>query len=183
MTFNQPFDFPPGAVFELDYNTLRGSCRRCASLNLEWDHRYDAGGDPVQARDVELLLQEVEKVVLTIKGTQAFHSWYGSSIETLIGQKIPANTTYLENQLSQEIRQTLEKYQSVKSRQAQLQPITDSEFLVRVLSVEVTTDPDDLTFLFIQIRIQNRAGEIETLNKAIALSNARPDLLQPRQVF
>jgi hypothetical protein len=181
--FNEPLEIVPGGVFEVDYATLRGSCRRCASLNLEWDHRYDSNGDPILARDVELLLQETEKIVLTIKGTQPFQSWYGSSIETLIGSKLPADIAYLETQLSNEIRTTLEKYQSVKSQQARLQPTTDSEFLVRVLSVEVTTDPDDPTFIFIQIRLQNRAGEVETLNRALSLASIRPDLLAPRQVF
>jgi phage baseplate assembly protein W len=177
---------PEGAVrtvFEMSYATLVGACRRCAALSNEWDHRYDSQGEPVVARDVELLLQEAEKIVITVLGSNVFHPWYGTNLETLIGRKVTVNTSFLESQVQQGVTAALNRLQSLKAQQARLQPVTDLEYLARVVSVDVSQDPADPVFLKVSITLQNRAGDVQTLTRSVAALNAvRPDLLAPRRL-
>jgi hypothetical protein len=171
------------AVFEVDYPTLVGACRRCAALSNEWDHRYDGAGEPILARDTELLLQEAEKIVITVLGSNVFHPWYGTDLEKLLGRKLTANSSYLESQVQQGVTKALNRLQSLKAQQARLQPVTDLEYLARVAGVDVRQDPADPVFLSVRITLQNRAGDVQTLTRSVAtLAAVRPDLLAPRRL-
>lgn len=170
-------------VFELDYPTIVGACRRCAALSNEWDHRYDASGEPILARDTELLLQEAEKIVITVLGSNVFHPWYGTDLEKLIGRKVLVNSSYLESQVQQGVTKALNRLQSLKAQQARLQPVTDLEYLARVAGVEVRQDPADPVFLSVKITLQNRSGDVQSFTRSVAtLASVRPDLLAPRRL-
>lgn len=161
-----------GGVWEMSYFTRQQNCRRCSGLGIENDIRHDVStGEPKFVTGIDLLAQEVDKIVFTIKGSNIFYSWYGTSIIDLIGEKILRGGAVLEAQLISEISNTLERFRSVKNQQATLQPVGDQEYFSRVRSIQVQQDEFDPTTFQIQIEIQNRAGEVDVLQQTLLLND------------
>jgi hypothetical protein len=156
-------------IFEVSYVTRREDCRRCQGLGIENDIRHNDIGEPEFVEGIDLLVQEVEKIVFTIKGSNIFYTWYGTSINSLVGSKIVAGGRFLETQLVSEINTTLERYRNIKVQQAKYQPVRDQEFLMKVKSVIVTQDPDDPTIFRVKVDLQNRAGVVDSLNKLLVV--------------
>jgi len=148
--------------FELSYLTQRSLCRRCGGLGIENDFRYGTQGDVILIQNESLLLQEVEKIVFTIQGSNVFHQWYGTSLINLIGTKIsgPNGGQFLETRLVSEIQTALDRYISIKARQATEQPVTTREQLSRIVSIEVIQDRVDPTIFRVKVALENRANQL-----------------------
>lgn len=171
--FRQPLSSTDD-ILELSYYTRRQDCRRCSGLGLENDIRHDNRGEPSLVTGINLLAQEVEKIVFTIRGSNVFHQWYGTSINDLIGSKIIRGGSFVSNQLRNEIATTLERFRQVKSNQATLQPVGDQEFLQRVRTISVVQDDVNPTIFRIRVEIQNAASEIEQITQTLVL-NTTPE--------
>jgi len=113
------FDEPLQAdlnYLEIDYTTIREECRRCGGLGVENDWRYGPTGEVVQARDELLLVQELQKIVYTITGTNSFHNWYGTRIVDQIGEKLVLGGI-LQNRITSDIYTAFGRLQSIKKQQ------------------------------------------------------------------
>lgn len=157
--------------FEVSYHTLRGVCRRCMGGGIENDFRYDRKGNPVFVQGQQLMLQEVEKIIFTIKGSNVFHRWYGTSLSDMIGSKIVGGGDLVEAQLVSEISNTIDRYQQIKQRQAQVQPVSRDELLSRIVSIDVAQGRDPTVF-FVNISLQSRSGKIESFEDEVVVSDA-----------
>jgi hypothetical protein len=158
-------------IWEMSYFTRRQDCRRCSGLGIEHDLRHDLRGDPKFITGIDLLAQEVDKISFTIRGSNLFYQWYGTSIVELVGTKIIRGGGFLESQLVSEIGSALERFRSVKKQQASLQPVGDQEYFSRVRNIAVIQDPNDNTSFNIQIDIENRAQEVATLRQSLLLND------------
>lgn len=161
-------------IFEVSYFTRRQECRRCSGLGIENDIRFDERGDPIFVTGIDLLAQEVEKITFTIRGSNVFYNWYGTSITDLIGTKIIRGGSLIESQLVTEISNTLENFRSVKQQQAGLQPVGDQEYFQRVRNISVVQDANDPTVFRIRIEIQNAADEVAQLQQNLVLQGTGP---------
>lgn len=159
-------------VFEVSYYTRREDCRRCQGIGVEHDLRHDTYGDPEFVDGIDLLVQEVEKIVFTIQGSNIFYSWYGTSLSDLIGSKIARAGRILESQLVNEISTTLERYRNVKIQQSKHQPVGDQEFLLKVKNIFIRQDQLDPTIFRIRIDLQNRAQEVDQIRKTLSINSA-----------
>ena len=159
-------------LFELSYFTRRQDCRRCNGLGIENDIRYNDRGRPVFTDGVDLLLQEAQKITFTIKGTNIFHDFYGTSLVDLIGSGVTAGGRAMETQLTGEISQALQSYRDLKLQQEVLQPVTDQEFPLQINRIDVQQDQFDPTVFNVQIEIQNRAQEVEQITQNITVDDA-----------
>lgn len=157
-------------IFEVSYYTRRSDCRRCQGLGIEHDIRHNNYGDPQFVGGIDLLVQEVEKIVFTIQGSNVFYNWYGTSITDLIGSKVINGGKFIESQLVQEISSTLERYRNVKIQQSKHQPVGDQEFLLKVKNIAVKQDRLDPTVFRIRIDLQNRADEVDQIQKTLAIN-------------
>lgn len=160
-------------IIELSYFTKRENCRRCQGLVTEHDFRYDSKGDPIFTGGLPLLVQEVEKLVFTIKGSNIFYTWYGTSISDLIGSKIVRGGRFIETQLASEISGALATYKNIKEQQARYQPVSEQEALLRVQNIEVQQDQFDPTYFRVTIALQNRASELDVITKTIVLGQGQ----------
>jgi len=122
-------------------------------------------------RGVDLLVQEVEKIVFTIRGSNIFYSWYGTTLSDLVGQKIVGSGQLVESQLVTEIALTLDRYRDVKIQQSKLQPVTDQEFLMRIKNIEVRQDDVDSTIFRIRVDLQNRSDQVDQIQKTLIINN------------
>lgn len=171
IVFEHPLD-DPDATIEMSYTTTQENCRRCRGTGTEHDIRYNQSGDPIFTRHENLLLQEVEKIITTQKGSNLFYPWYGSDLVNRIGDKITQNTDMIESELTREISQTLDDYKQIKVEQSDIQPVSDREFLLRVDHIRVERDEFDPTMFHINIRLVNRNQVRREISKTIALNQS-----------
>lgn len=159
-----------GDYVEVDYTTVQQECRRCGGVGVEYDWRYGSTGEVVQVRDEALLIQEVQKIIYTLKGSNPFHPWYGTSLLDTIGKKQAAGG-FLQNLIVTDITDAFRKWQSVKQRQEQVvgQPVSDREFPYRLLNVDLTPSQDDPTVVMVAITIQSRSFDPIVLERGIRL--------------
>jgi phage baseplate assembly protein W len=155
---------------EINYTTMREECRRCGGLGVENDWRYGKDGNVVEVRDEALLIQEMQKIVYTSRGSNPFHSWYGSTLLQNVGKKSGA-AAMLQMVIVADIQQTFQRWQSIKTQQEQRagQFVSDEEYPFRLGSVKVEQSTRDPTVLFVDIEIQNRSLRPIKLTRGIRL--------------
>ena len=159
-----------GDYVEINYVTLQQECRRCGGTGVENDWLYGNTGEVVQVYDEALLIQEIQKLMYTVKGSNTFHNWYGTALLESIGQKMAAGGI-LQNLLVGDIYQAFGRWQSIKRQQEENvgQLVSDQEFPFRLLAVDLKMSQRDPTVLFIDISIQNRSQDPIQLSRGIRL--------------
>lgn len=170
IVFDQPlrgglFDF-----VELNYYTVREECRRCGGLGVENDWRYGSKGNTAEVRDEALLLQEILKITYTLRGSNPFHLWYGTTLVETIGRKLSAGGL-IQNLILTEINTAFSRWQSIKRQQEEDvgQFVSDREFPFQLLNVSVEQSTQDPTVIFVNATIQNRSGEPIQIERGIRL--------------
>lgn len=155
---------------EVNYVTLQQECRRCGGVGVESDWLYGVTGEVVQVTDEALLLQEIQKIMYTVKGSNTFHLWYGTSILESIGKKLTAGAL-LQNTLVSDIYAAFGRWQSIKKQQEENvgQFVSDREYPFRLLAVNLQQSQQDPTVIFISITIQNRSSEPIQIERGIRL--------------
>ena len=145
---------------ELNYITVRQECRRCGGLGVENDWRYNIEGNVVEVRDEALLIQEVQKIVYTVQGSNPFHNWYGTTILNMVGRKI-SNRGLIQNFIVSDIREAFRRWQSVKRQQEENvgQEVSDAEYPFNLLRVTLKPDVSDPTVVYVTAVVQNRSTQ------------------------
>lgn len=155
-------------IVEVNYTTVREECRRCGGVGIENDWRYGSDGVAIELRDEALLIQEIQKILYTSRGTNPFHPWYGSNLLTAVGAKNGA-ASFLQSLIVSDIQQTFNRWQSIKTKQEQNvgQFVSDEEFPFRLTNVGVEQSSSDPTVFFVNIELRNRSLKAVELTRGI----------------
>jgi hypothetical protein len=166
---------------EINYTTVRQECRRCGGLGVENDWRYGLDGNVAEVRNEALLIQELMKVTYSVRGSNPFHSWYGTTIIEQIGQKI-STRGIIQNAITSDINTTFNRWQSIKRQQEQTvgQFVSDEEFPFRLVRVTIDQSQQDPTVMFVNIDVQNRSFKPIQLSRGLRLPQPH-DLLGSTQ--
>ena len=164
-------ELDPVGLLDISYLTEKQYCRRCGSTGVENDFRLDSFGEMTMIRDHDLLYQIVAKALLTEVGSNPFHSWYGSTAMSLIGQKV--NSAVVQG-LKDSVLKCLSNMIDIQSSQAQVQTVSLKERISRVLSVEVEQIGDDVTSLLCTVVVQSASSEPVSVNIVFAVPNSIP---------
>lgn len=158
-------------LVEVSYATRQQECRRCGGVGVENDWVYGKDGSVVELRDEALLIQEVQKAIFTVRGSNPFNSWYGSSLLDRIGQKT-ASFGLINNLITTDIQQAFARWQSIKSQQEDAgQRVSEAEFPYRLTKLSVTPSSSDPTTVFVDITIQNRSFRPVNITRGIRVPN------------
>lgn len=155
---------------EVNYTTVRQECRRCGGLGVENDWRYGLDGSVAEVRNEALLIQELMKVTYSVRGSNPFHPWYGTTIIEQIGQKI-STRGIVQNAITSDINTTFNRWQSIKRQQEQTvgQFVSDEEFPFRLVQVTLDQSQQDPTVMFVNIDVQNRSLKPIQLSRGLRL--------------
>jgi len=149
----------PRDYFEITYLTLSSFCAKCSGSNTLDDISYNVRGGLYTIRDEALLMQNIEKFVITTINSNPFHQFIGTGLVGLIGNKI-ANTSFLVSQITSEITRTLQKLQDLQAQyQMTGRAITPGEMLESVNDIQVTSDEEDPTILRATISVTAQSGK------------------------
>ncbi len=153
---------------ELNYATLRQECRRCGGLGIENDWRYGVDGHLFEVRDEALLLQEVQKAVFTLQGSNKFNPWYGTNLLNTIGRKLSISGV-IQTFIVNDVREAFRRWQNIKRQQEEEigQVVSDAEFPFRLLDVKLTPAQQDPTVLFVAVTIQSRSSTPIILERGV----------------
>lgn len=167
--FDQPLR-SVGSFVELFYTTVRQECRRCGGTGVENDWRYSATGELAQVRDEALLLQEIQKLFYTSRGSNPFATWYGTTLLDMIGKKLTAGNV-MQNLIVSDIYSAFNRWQSIKDQQEQKvgQYVSDEEYPFRLLAVDLQQSTKDPTVIFVNITIQNRSQKQIQLTRGLKI--------------
>lgn len=163
----RPRDFNDD-LFQLSYYTNALNCRRCGGLRAENDLQFTTAGLLVRVTDVELLVQEVTKIVSTILGSNQFHLWYGTQIYALIGSKI-SSFGYIQSSIQAQCTQAMANIISIQKQQVAYQTLTAGEQLARTVSIIVNQSAIQPTGFDVTIVFQNKTNNILTAQQSFIL--------------
>lgn len=159
----------PEGLLDISYTTTKPLCRRCGGTGVENDLRFSVVGDIAFIEDHNLLYQSVAKILLTVKGSNPFHNWYGSTASGFVGQKSNAG---IRQAIKDSVRDALDRFQRAQQVQAGVQQLSLKEQLRRVLSVEVTEiDP---TAYLCSVSVQSASSESVSVTIVFATPGALP---------
>lgn len=161
--FTRPVRSNP--VFKLTYSTIQRRCRRCQTFGIENDYRFDQQGRALLIGNENLLNQALLKILTTRRGSNPFHTFYGSILLDQIGQKALSGTAVAINE---DVLRTLDTFKRLQTVQGRFQNITAKERLARVLSVNVTPKQDDPTVFKINIVGTNASGDPVSITTVFA---------------
>jgi hypothetical protein len=164
--FNKPLKCSD-SIIELTYYTSSDYCRRCNGLRIENDFIYNDLGEKVLVKEENLLLQELDKAIITIKNSNPFHLWIGTRIASLSGSKY---LNVIKSEILSEITDTLSNLKDIKIQQAQIQEVTPGEFPDVLQISKMNQLESDMTILEITIDVISRRGKQVSLNRYLKLS-------------
>jgi phage baseplate assembly protein W len=157
------FNFPVTAnpVFKVSYTAPKNRCLRCGGMGTENDWRFGEDGQIIRVENENLLYQACLKILLTNRGSNPYHTWYGTTLQSRIGAKAVSGMSSL---ISEDVRTALVKFQNLQEQQAKYQVVTFKERLYAVTSVQATPHTQDPTTWLVDVSVQNASGEPITLN-------------------
>ena len=169
IVFDQPLR-SVGDFVEISYNTAQQMCRRCGGTGVENDWRYDYTGETGNVVDEALLLQEIEKMMFTVQGTNPFHTWHGTTLSEAIGKKLTLGN-FVQNLILSDVTAAFNRWQSIKTQQQNVvgQNVTDKEFPFRLLSVNLQQSTQDPTVVYVNLVIQNRSSQPIQISRGLKL--------------
>lgn len=143
-------------TFKVTYAASSDRCPRCRATFIENDWRFDPQGDPIFIENEDLLYQAALKILLTKRGSNPFHTAYGSSLLSRIGAKALGATATL---IREDVVSALQRMQTLQTQQAQYQRVAVRERLASILSVEVLPHESDPTAFLVDVVVSNASGQ------------------------
>jgi phage baseplate assembly protein W len=138
---------------------------------VENDLRFGDDGNMKMVGGYDLLYQRVAKILLTERGSNPYHLFYGSTADRLIGQKVSAGVI---SSLKESVRDALDTHISIESQQAKVQEMTAEERLLRVRSVDVSMVGDDETSYLVRVSVESFSSKVVNINVVFAVPGSIP---------
>jgi len=143
-------------LIKVTYSMISERCLRCQGLQVENDYRYGEGGGLRKLTDENLLQQRCLKILLTDRGSNVFHNWYGSSLQSRLGSKAVGAVA---SALRVDVERALETLRNTQDQQAEYQQMSAKERLAEVESVLVSPLENDPTAFIIDVVVRNASNE------------------------
>jgi len=144
--------------FEVVYITFKSFCPKCAGIEVINDIQYDIRGQLRQIRNENLLLQNLEKFTITEIQSNPFHTFIGTSLTALLGQRI-TDVSYVTSKVTQEISTTLDVLKSLQDQYISAgRTVTDGELFDSIENVRVRFDEEDPTIIRTDVTVLARSG-------------------------
>jgi len=146
-------------LIELNYVTNKENCPKCYGGTALDDIKYDNNGDITTAKDELLLLQTVEKYIVTRVSSNSFHKWMGTSLHDLLSSKIlDIDTIRLE--VINQINLAISKLKQMQTQHINTgRQLSSGELFGDLIGVELERAEEDPTLIKVFVRFTARSGK------------------------
>lgn len=160
-------------LIEVKYVTIKTYCPRCAGLRYIDDFKYDPNKDLVTVKDELLLIQTLEKHIVTEVNSNPYHTWVGTSLHELVRNKI-TDIDFIKTKIRDDVNKAVD---DLKRLQAQYQktrrPISKGELFGQLLSVDVRRDSQEPTTIHAIVRFTAQSGKTLEYEQLFEFSELR----------
>lgn len=171
-------------VILVTYPTTSPFCGRCQGSRLEYDYTI-AMSSYDTVKDADLLIQEANKFLFTVKGSHWKWPWLGSSLSSRIGQKADTAAGLASSFIGLDITNAFNVYKNIKSQQDTRFPnqnVSDAEFPLNLASLNVVSGDDPTTF-YADYAIVSRSRTPLKVTRLISLPDPYQITTNPAQVL
>lgn len=144
------------SIITVSYTFWPEQCLRCGGTLIENDYSFNSTGDVILIDNENLLHQAALKIILTTKGSNPYHPWYGTTLRQRIGSKAVNTAAALINE---DVRSALEKMQSLQVNQKSFQEVTFKERLYRIDQVKTRVHEQDPTMFMVDVVVTNASQQ------------------------
>lgn len=171
------FNIPQAAddIIEISYTSPAAYCQKCFGTGLVYDYQVKPDGSGfTKVTGVSKLRQDCLKAILTVRESNPFHVWAGTSIESLVGEKYSEITIF---ELKREIGTVLSNLRNMQIRQSGYQKVTPDELLSTIDNISVVRDAFDPTLLLIEVDVTSNSGQSVSITQAFRSTGSVSGLL------
>lgn len=144
-------------IVELFYVTFPETCPKCLNVKTTDDFFINGSGDYEMISKELLLLQRVEKIIVTKVSSNLFHFWYGTDLHSLIGTKI-FDRTLMETRVREQIANAIEKLKTTQDRMVSSNRQFDpGELFGKLLKIEIE-DTQNPTIMLVTVSFTSQSG-------------------------
>lgn len=159
-------------LIEAQYLTFSNYCPKCVGVNVTDDLIYSQKGDFLMAEKEYLLVQNVEKYIVTSLESNIFHGWVGTNLSKLIGKKI-FDFDLLTREILNEVNSAMNKLRNVQTQLAATAAVLDpGELLDKVISI-TTEKTDDPTLVLVTVSFTAKSGKPIEYSQFLELAELR----------
>lgn len=152
-------------IIGVDYATGINVCPKCNGIGMYDDLQYDGVGLVMTVENEDKLIQDLRKLIITIKGSNKEHIWYGTNLEKLVGQSLLMD--FVKTQILAEVHNAYQDMKSLQVQQENYQLVTDREFMNYLDNIKVEQNTANKNLWTITCDVINQAGTFVELREEI----------------
>lgn len=158
-------------LIEVNYVTIVDNCPKCIGVKIIDDFYIDGEGDYEVVSKEILLLQQVEKIIVSKQTTNIFHTWYGTNLHSFIGIK-QSNKELLRTRIREQISTAIEKLKTIQNQmEASGRKFDSSELFGKLLSIDVE-DTEDPSILLVTVKFTSKSNYSIEYSQYLSLNTA-----------
>jgi hypothetical protein len=162
-------------IIEVNYVSIADTCPKCLNVKTVDDMVINGNGDIEVISKEILLLQQVEKIIVTKLSSNNFHSWYGTDLHTLIGTKI-FDRDLLYTRIREQISSAIEKLRTIqKQMMASGRKFDPSELFGKLLKIEIE-ETEDPSMILVTVHFTSQSNTPIEYSQYLALNDTRQRL-------
>jgi hypothetical protein len=172
--FNKVKHFDP--IIELNYVTIPDTCPKCLNVKTVDDMIINGHGDIEMISKEILLLQQVEKVIVTKLSSNNFHAWYGTELHSLIGTKI-SDRELLYTRIREQINSAIEKLRTIQRQMmASGRKFDPGELFGKLLKIDIQ-EAEDPSMILVTVSFTSQSNTPIEYSQYLSLNDIRQRLV------
>lgn len=116
------------------------------------------------------LAQAIEKLLSTRRGTNPYHSWYGSTLMDLVGEKV-ADTQYIKSRIEMAAREAIQTYMDAYQNIWATAPGAElGDRIDTIDRVEASQDEEEPSLFYLEVDYTTGSGNTISFEQSLRLN-------------
>jgi hypothetical protein len=159
-------------IIEVNYAAISDVCPKCLNVKYIDDFSVNGNGDLITVNKELLLLQQVEKVIITKLSTNIFHTWYGTEIHSFVGMKI-TDRDLLYTRIREQVSNAIDKLKNVQRQmESSGRKFDPGELFGKLLKIDVE-ETEDPTILLVNVSFTSRSDTPIEYSQYLSLNSTK----------
>lgn len=159
-------------IVEVNYVAISDTCPKCLGAKYIDDFSINGNGDLNTISKEILLLQQVEKVIITKLSTNIFHTWYGTEIHSFVGMKI-TDKELLYTRIREQVSNAIDKLKNIqKQMESSGRKFEPGELFGKLLKIDIE-ETEDPTILLVNVTFTSRSNTPIEYSQYLSLNSAK----------